>query len=174
MILKSDRIILLRKLIAQANYTKKYVYNIHRGTLNQSLYASNKKNGKKLARYYNLSNSFYKKIETSDIKLEEYISPISGDTVYDVPFVIPVPIKYIGVQQIVYVEQIYKNDSIVKGYVFDTECWGYYKAYIPSVNVHDHPPPGNILQKYIQHLQSLSDDSEVIYGYPSPFGFYCN
>lgn len=165
-----------KKLYSQAinNYQKKYAYTLVEGTLDQTLYATNKDNGKKLLDYYNKTYKYYKGVASGEIERTKELRIIDGDSLYADPYAIPVPIKYLGVPQEVYVPKDLENDSVAKVYVFNTSCWGYLKAYIPVMNLHDELPPDSLSQKFYKFLESIPSQSDGIYGSLSPYGFYCN
>lgn len=159
---------------AQKSYQKKFAYTTIRGSLDQTMYAENAESGKKLLIYYNQITNYYNKVDLGEIELQKYVSPISGDTLYKNPIIIPVPVKYLGVPQTVYIRKESEIDSLVKVYVFNTKCWGYFEAYVPLYNLHDTLPTDSVLQDLMKHIKSLPKQSDDIYGRPSPYGFYCN
>jgi len=159
---------------AKNSYQKKYAYTLIKGSLDQTMYARSYDEGVQLVDYYNQVSDYYAKIQSGEIEREKYISPISGDTLYKNPIIIPIPIKYLGVPQEVYLPKGAENDSVIKVYVFDTKCWGYFEAYVPTFNLHDTLHPDSLLQDLKRHIESLPKQSDDIYGRPSPYGFYCN
>lgn len=159
---------------AKNSYQKKYAYTLIRSSLDQTMYADNEKNGRDLLDYYQQIFEYYQKVELGEIKQVKSYFPLTGDSVYHEPIIIPVPIKYLGVPQEVYLPKGAENDSVIKVYVFNTKCWGYFEAYVPIFNLHDTLPPDSLLQDLKRHIQSLPKQSDDIYGRPSPYGFYCN
>jgi len=159
---------------AQNNYLKKYAYTTIRGSLDQTMYADNKENGKKLLNYYKQISEYYKKVELGEIKQVKCYFSLTGDSVYDASVIIPIPIKYLGVPQTVYTAKDGEMDSLLKVYVFNTKCWGYFEAYVPRFNLHDTLPTDSLLQDLMKHINSLPKQADDIYGRPSPYGFYCN
>lgn len=158
---------------AQNSYQKKYAYTYIRGVLNQTLYADNQENGRKLLSYYNQKTSYYNKVKLGEIEMKKYVSPISGDTVFHDGITIPVPLKFLGVPKTVYIKEDSELDSLVKIYVFNTQCWGYFEAYVPRYNLHDSLPPELVLKDLKKPVKS-APQQDGIYGTPSPYGFYCN
>lgn len=156
---------------AISNCDKKYAYLTARGSLNPTMYADNKEGGIKLLHYYNEIDTYYKMVEAGKISRVKTYFPLTSDSAYEEPIIIPVPIKNIGVMQAVYVSE--SNDSIAKVYVFNTSCWGYFEAYIPRINLHDTLPSDSLIQDFEKYLESLPK-SDGSYGRPSPYGFYCN
>lgn len=158
----------------QKTYQKKYAYTHIRGTLDQTLYADNEESGRKLLDYYSQISEYYKKVELGEIKQAKSYFSLTGDSVYDEPVIIPVPLKYLGVSQTVYIQKEADGDSLIKAYVFNTKCWGYFEAYVPIYNLHDTLPSDSALQDLMNHIKSLPKQSDDIYRRPSPYGFYCN
>lgn len=159
---------------AQKSYKKKYAYTIVSGSLDQTLYTYNEENGRKLLDYYKQISEYYRKVEIGEIKQLKSYFALTGDSVYDESVIIPVPIKYLGVPQTVYIKEDAEMDSLVKVYVFNTKCWGYFEAYVPRYNLHDTLPPDSVLQNLMKHIRFLHVQADDMYGKPSPYGFYCN
>lgn len=157
---------------AQASYQKKYVYITFRGALDQAMYADDEKGGKKLANYYKRVSDYNRKLRSGMI--EKQMEIVSGDTLYSESIFIPVPLQHIGVEEPIYVEEIDEADSVVKAYVFNTSCWGYFEAYLAKSTVHDKLPPDSLLEEFIDHVHSLPTLEGNTFGQPSPYGFYCN
>lgn len=159
---------------AQEKYVEKYAYTLLGGNLDQTMYADDKKKGRKLVRYYNQLSEYQEKLDSGEIEPETRISFISGDTLYNIPITIPVPIKYLSVHRKVFMEEDSEIDSLVKVFVFNTECWGYFEAYVPVSNLHDDPPEDQLYQVFIENISTLPSKADNVYGSPSPYGFYCN
>ncbi len=160
--------------IAQSKYLKKYTYVIINGTLNQSMYSDDEIGGKKLFDYYSKVSNYHEDVKSGKREREKSYSYITKDTVYSVPVVIPVPLRHIGVEKEVYVEEVGKTDSVVKVIVFNTRCWGYYEAYLAKSTIHNELPPDSLLESFINHVHSLPSRDGNTFGRPSPYGFYCN
>ncbi len=160
--------------IAQSKYMKQYTYVIMNGSLDQVMYSEDKESGIKLAGYYSKVSNYYEDVKSGKRKREKIYSHITKDTGYIVPVIIPVPLQHIGVEQEIYVEEISETDSVVKAYVFNTKCWGYYEAYLAKSTIHNELPPDSLLEDFIKHVHSLPSREGTTFGKPSPYGFYCN
>ena len=156
-----------------ANNEEAFAYTTFQGTLNQALYSDDLEGGKRLAIYYNNLSNYYNKLQNGEIQLNKEYSSYFEDTVYTVPYVLPVPIKYIGVEESFYIEEIKGNNLVVKGIVFNTFCWGYHEFYMAKSTVHNVKPPEVILKKFYDFLETIPK-MKSYEGRPSPFGFYCN
>jgi hypothetical protein len=160
---------------AQDDYCMKYAYTVAKGSVNQTMYAKNKEEGIRLLKYYRELSDYYDKVRAGEITRVKSYSFSFGDSVYNIPISIPIPIRYIAVGQEVYVRCESMNDSVVMGYVFNTDCWGFFKAYVPSDNLFDALPEDSLMEDFRRHSSSLpSSRSSHLYGSPSPYGFYCN
>jgi len=160
--------------IAQKKYNKMYTYEFFSGALDQTIYAENIHDAKKMSVYYSEISNYYNKVKNGDIKKKKvYVGFECCDSAYAEPVSIPVKFKTIGVEKSIYVENINNNKDYVKAYVFNTYCWGYYVAYIAKSTIHKNLPPDSLLTKFYEHLETLPE-SNGIYGSLSPYGFYCN
>lgn len=160
--------------IATSEYHLRFAYTTLSGNLDQTLYASNIKDALKLRKYYDERKQYYNNVKEKKIKREKYLSFHTGDSVFREPISIPISIKYVGVEQPVYIPENELKNSIVKGYLFNTDCWGYFEAYFPIINVHEDRPPDSLYQKFVDHVSSLPNSEGPTHGSPSPYGFYCN
>lgn len=157
-----------------SNYQKKYAYVVVNGSLDQAMYSDNMKGGIKLEGYYLEVSNYYSDVKSGKRKREKIYNHITDDTGYVIPVIIPAPLKHIGVQKPIYVEEFNESDSVVKAYVFNTKCWGYYEAYLAKSTIHDELPPDSLLERFIKHVHSLPSKEGSTFGKPSPYGFYCN
>ncbi len=163
---------------ATTSYKIMYAYDLTRQKNVQStLYAKSKSGGEELVEYYKSVYDYYKKVHLGEIKLDMHYDKEYKDSLYEEPISIPLPLRFLGVGEEVYLEkEPTKEESVVKVFVFDTCCWGYFTAYIPVINLHDSMPPDSIYKKFLKNAAELpkpSDDSPH-YGRPSPYGYYCN
>ena len=158
----------------QKNYSLRYAYVSFSNNIDQSLYAENELEAEKLFKYYSKLIEYKKKVDLGEIEKNKEYNIITGDTGYISPIPIPVPVKYIGVETPVYIEDINNTDLIVKVYVFNTKCWGYIEAYLPKIVIHDNLPQDSLLHRFKSHLGKFPEQKGIIYGKPSPYGFYCN
>ena len=83
-------------------------------------------------------------------------------------------IEYVGVKTPLYVNKTDLENDVVKAFVFNTDCWGYFIAYIPSVNVHESEPPEELYNKFLEYVEKLPKSASRKFGSLSPYGFYLN
>ncbi|HNS11700.1 MAG TPA: hypothetical protein PKM97_03725 [Bacteroidia bacterium] len=159
---------------AQEFYLKKYAYTYIGGYLDQTMYAENIEDGKKLLDYYDQVFAYYKIDESGSSSQIKSYSFITGDSVSREPVAIPISLNYLSVPQLVYIQKDAEEIPLVKAYVFNTHCWGYFIAYIPKYNLHNELPPNSELQELIERIKSLPKKFDSLYGRPSQYGFYCN
>lgn len=79
-----------------------------------------------------------------------------------------------GVKTPLYVNKTDLENDLVKAYVLNTDCWGYFFAYIPSVNIHESEPPEELYNKFMEYVEKLPKSASRKFGSLSPYGFYCN
>ena len=160
--------------ISQSKFLKKYTYVIMNGSLDQAMYSEDKGGGVELADYYSKVSDYYEDVKSGKREREKIYSHITKDTGYIVPVIIPVPLQHIGVEKSIYVEEISETDLVVKAYVFNTKCWGYYEVYLAKSTIHNELPPDSLLEDFMKHVHSLPSREGTTFGKPSPYGFYCN
>ncbi len=160
---------------ASTNYEIKYAYDLTSKALNQSFYGKNKDEGFKLYEYYKHLQAYNDSLNKGLVKREKIYNFITEDSGYVNNIFIPVPISnQIGVEQEVYIKSIAKGDSVAKGYVFNTYCWGWYEAYFATNTLYDTPPNDTLLKQFYKHVKETASKPVPGFGQPSPYGFYCN
>jgi len=152
---------------AETEFIIRYAYELDSVGIFQTLVGKNNEDGRKLSEYYHKLYFQFKNVERERL--------IKGkDTLYIYPVQIPIPIKYVGVKTPLYVSKDDLNKEVVKAYVFNTDCWGYFIAFIPSVNIHESEPPPELYEKFLEYVEKLPKSTSRKFGSLSPYGFYCN
>ena len=152
---------------AESEFVVRYGYVQNQNNLAQTLFGRNMEEGRELAEYYFKLNNALKDFERE-------IMVFDGDTLYKDPIPSPVPLRFVGVRSKLYVEPNKSNSEVVKAYVFNIDCWGYFIAYIPSVNIHELTPPAELYEKFLEQIEKLPKSTSRKFGSLSPYGFYCN
>ncbi|WP_209329147.1 hypothetical protein [Lunatimonas salinarum] len=152
---------------AESEFLIMYAYEFDSDGIFQTLIGENEEEGRKLSEYY---HKLY--FEFKGIERERLIK--GSDTLYIYPVQIPIQIKYVGVKTPLYVKMSDLESEVVKAYVFNTDCWGYFIAYIPSVNIHESEPPAELYDKFLEYVERLPKSTSRKFGSLSPYGFYCN
>lgn len=147
-------------------YPMKYTYFKINGEIEQPLYGVSLKEGEKLYYYYEEL-----KILGTRLNRSEKIVLESGKVTYRD---IPKPVfNFMDIERPVYISDTLLNGKVYECYVFDVNCWGYFKAYFPIQILHDTLPTQS--KKELKELTkkflspSYNWESRL-----SPFGFYCN
>ncbi|MBS9525318.1 hypothetical protein KIH41_17755 [Litoribacter ruber] len=157
-----------KRLYVKANseYEVMYGYHTKINKIDQTLIGRSREDGRKLVHYYSKLN------ELKFVKRDTIV--YNGDTLYKDPISVPVPINYVGVKTRIYVSSDEKFKEVVKGYVFNVECWGYFVAYIPSINIHETEPSEEQYIDFMKYVDQLPKSNSNRFGSLSPYGFYCN
>lgn len=152
---------------AQSNFEVRYGYMINTSGINQTFVGRNEQEGLQLIDYYEESRNENKKKEWEK-------SFFGEDTLFKNPISVPLGARFVGVKTPLYVKMSDLESEVVKAYVFNTDCWGYFIAYVPSVNIHESEPPAELYDKFLEYVESLPKSTSRKFGSLSPYGFYCN
>jgi len=146
---------------AEKEFYEKYAYITYSGNLDQVLYGQDLIEGSKLNNYYHQLKKFYSQRKTE--KNHQDSEPT-----------IPISLNYISVTKPIYFPPFKETDSIIKGYVFNLNCWGYYEVYLPKLIVKDSLPSSQLLNKFHKQISKLPKNRSKNFQTKSPYGFYCN
>ncbi|WP_439481617.1 hypothetical protein [Cyclobacterium plantarum] len=152
---------------AQNEFVVRYGYEERSNGITQTLVGRSQNEGDKIADYYYKLNH-----DLKDVEREIFIR--GDDTLYLSPIPVPIHLKYVGVKTKLYIKPGDLKNEVVKAYVFNTDCWGYFIAYIPSVNIHESEPPPELYEKFLEYVEKLPKSTSPKFGSLSPYGFYCN
>lgn len=153
--------------IAQDDFMIRYGYILNPKDINPTFWGRNVEEGLRLVEYYDESRNEFKKTEWEKMVFE-------GDTLFKNPVSVPLGARFIGVNTRLYVSPDDLKNDVLKAYVFNTDCWGYFIAYIPSVNIHESEPPPELYEKFLEYVEKLPKSTSRKFGSLSPYGFYCN
>lgn len=155
------------------DYHKMYVYYLQNESLDQALYGDNINEGKQLIQYYRKLKSYRKGVESGVIEREKIYSHTIEDSAYIEPITFPFKPKYLTVSESVYVKSDELSDSLVKGIVFNKNCWSYIEVFLFRETLHRLSPPDSLIDKLNSQLDHLSK-SDKLFKKISPYNFYCN
>ena len=152
---------------AQTEFKIRYGYVLNHNNINQTFGGRSIEEGLRLVEYYEESKNGLKKNEWEKMVFEK-------DTLYKNPISVPLGARFIGVNTQLYVSLDDLKKDVVKAYIFNTDCWGYFVSYIPTVNIHESEPPDELYDKFLKYVEKLPKSTSRKFGSLSPYGFYCN
>lgn len=125
---------------AQSEWQKKYAYHVSNGNIRRALFGVNANEGRKLVNYYRKLNSYFHRVE----ERKEHFSE-AGDSIFFSEVTSPVPMRLISPSFTVYVPEFIANDSVVRGFYFDTVNWEHREVFFAAPTIHDTAAPDSLV-----------------------------